>query len=88
MNEARDRLQQIFRKVFGDATIELRDEMTAADIDGWDSLAHINLIIAVEREFKIKFAMAEISKTKDPGQNIGTLLQTIQGKLGRGSNPR
>ena len=88
MNETRDRLQQIFRKVFGDSSIELRDDMTAPDIDGWDSLAHINLIIAVEREFKIKFATAEISKTKDPDQNIGTLLRTIEGKLLRGSNPR
>ena len=49
MAEVRPRLQEIFRQVFGDPTIELRDDMTAADVDGWDSLAHINLIIAVER---------------------------------------
>ena len=47
--------------------IVLQDEMTAADVDGWDSLAHINLIIAVERKLGIKFATAEISRMKEAG---------------------
>jgi acyl carrier protein len=83
MDDVQPRLQQVFRKVFADPALELRDEMTAADIDGWDSLAHINLIIAIEREFKIKFAMAQISKMKDPGQNVGSMKKLLEQKLGK-----
>ena len=68
MNDVRQRLQNIFREVFDDPGLELRDEMTAQDIDGWDSLAHINLIIAVESKLKVKFATAEISRLKEPGR--------------------
>ncbi|WP_261568649.1 acyl carrier protein [Frankia gtarii] len=51
-----DRLQQIFREIFGDDDLIVSDTMTAADVPGWDSLAHINLIYAVEREFSIQIA--------------------------------
>ena len=47
MDEIRTEAQQVFRDVFGDDDIELRDEMTAEDVDGWDSTAHINLIVAL-----------------------------------------
>jgi acyl carrier protein len=62
MSDSRDALQGIFREVFDDPTIELRDEMTAADIEGWDSVSHIDLLIAVERSLEIKFATAEMSR--------------------------
>ncbi len=81
MSDIRDRLQTIFRQVFGDPDIVLRDDMTGADVDGWDSLAHINLIIAVEKGMGIKFATAEISKMKEPGQNVGTFLKLIESKV-------
>lgn len=81
MSDLRADMQEVFCEVFDDDQIELRDEMTATDIYGWDSLNHINLIIAIERRFKIKFATAEISKLKEPGQNIGTMLQLISQKL-------
>jgi acyl carrier protein len=83
MNDTRDRMQIIFRQVFGDPDIVLRDEMTGADVDGWDSLAHINLIIAVEKGMGIKFATAEISRMKEPGQNVGTFLQLVESKIGK-----
>ncbi|WP_462187307.1 MULTISPECIES: acyl carrier protein [unclassified Frankia] len=51
-----ERLQQIFREIFGDDDLVITDATTAADIPGWDSLAHINLIYAVEREFSIQIA--------------------------------
>jgi acyl carrier protein len=82
MADARQRLQDIFRDVFDNPAIVLTDQMTAADIDDWDSLAHINLIIAVERALGIKFATAEISRMKEPGQNVGSFLRMIQAKLG------
>ncbi len=81
MDDVRSRLQEVFRDTFDDPALELRDELTAADVDGWDSLAHINLIIAVERKLKIKFATAEISRLKEPGQNVGTFIRLIESKV-------
>lgn len=83
MDDIRTAAQQVFRDVFGDDDIELRDDMTADDVDGWDSTAHINLIVALEKHFKVKFAMAEISKMKDEDQNVGGLLRLIAKKLGQ-----
>jgi len=74
-------VQDIFRDVFDDPAIVLRDDMTAGDVDGWDSLAHINLIIAVERKLGVKFATAEISRMKEPGQNAGSFLRLIEAKV-------
>ncbi len=81
MTDIRVSLQEIFRDVFDDPTIVLTDEMTAADVDGWDSVTHINLLIAVERAMGIRFATAEMSRLKEPDQNIGTFLQLIDRKL-------
>lgn len=50
---ARDRVQAIFADVFDDPGFALRDEMTAADVPGWDSLNHINLIVGIETEFGV-----------------------------------
>jgi acyl carrier protein len=62
------RLQRVFREVFDDESISITPETTAADIDAWDSLEHINLIIAVEREFKVKFRTGEITGLKNVGE--------------------
>lgn len=62
------RLERVFREVFDDETIVITEGTKAADIDGWDSLEHINLIIAVEREFKVKFVTREIAGLKDVGE--------------------
>jgi acyl carrier protein len=75
-----DQLQDIFRDVFDDDTILMKAEMAGEDIEGWDSLGHINLIIATEQYFGIKFATAEISMLKEKGQNIGSLLRLIDNK--------
>lgn len=83
MNDLRDRIQQIFRDLFEDDELVLRDSMTAHDVEGWDSLAHINLIIAIESELGIRFAAAEISGLKEPSQNVGTFLKLIEAKMGR-----
>lgn len=83
MDDVRSQMQEIFRDVFDDETIVLLDEMTASDVDGWDSLMHINLIIAVERHFRIKFATAEISGLKADGQNVGSFLRAVATKVGK-----
>ena len=61
----------------------LADGLSAADVDGWDSLAHINLIIAIEQKLGVKFATAEISGLKEPGQNVGSFLKLIESKMAR-----
>jgi acyl carrier protein len=82
MNDTRATVRKVFREVFDDPTIELRDDMTADHIDGWDSMMHINLIVALERALGIKFATAEISKTKEPGQTVGSFVAMIESKVG------
>lgn len=67
---------EIFRKVFNDATIEIHPEMTAKDVERWDSLNHLTLISNVEDVFKIKFKLKELISMK----NVGDLLTLIQNK--------
>jgi acyl carrier protein len=85
MSATRDQLQSVFQRVFGDDDIMLEDKMTAADVDGWDSMMTINLMIAIEKQFKIKFATAEIAGIKADGQNIGTMVALIDKKMSRAS---
>ena len=72
-----DRLNDVFRDVFDDDTIEVDDLTTADDIDDWDSLEHINLVAAVEEEFGIKFKMGEVSTMKDVGEMVDIILEKI-----------
>ena len=62
------RLNKVFRDVFDDDSINVTPKTTAKDIEDWDSLEHITLISAVEREFKMKFKMGEISSMKNVGE--------------------
>ena len=62
------RLNKVFRDVFDDDSINVTPKTTAKDIEAWDSLEHITLISAVEREFKMKFKMGEISSMKNVGE--------------------
>jgi acyl carrier protein len=84
LRDVRAELQEIFRQVFDDPTIVLKDDMTAADVEGWDSVTHIDLLIAVERAMGIKFATAEMSRLKEPDQNIGSFIRLIESKLQAG----
>ena len=72
-----ERLTEVFRYVFNDDSIELADTMTADDVDEWDSLSHINLIIAIELEFGIEFKQNEIQNF----ENVGELFQSIKAKI-------
>ena len=60
MNEIYNRLNEVFREVFDDDSITVNAETTAADIEDWDSLTHIQLIAAVEDEFGVKFSMKQV----------------------------
>ena len=81
MEAIREQFQDVFRDVFEDPTLVLNDVMTAEDVDGWDSLAHINLMIALEKRFGVKFATVEISRLKEDGANVGSLLELVARKL-------
>lgn len=72
-----DTLTEVFRMVFDDPEILLSPELTADDIDGWDSLSHVNLIRAVESRFNVRFKQKEVLSFKD----VGDLLQCIENKL-------
>jgi acyl carrier protein len=73
-----ERLYAIFREVFDDDTLLVGPETTANDVDGWDSLSHINLIVAIEAEFNIRFSQKELLTFK----NVGDLLKSIEAKIG------
>ncbi len=74
--EILEKLQPVFRDVFDDESITVTAETTAEDIDGWDSLEHINLINAVEQAFGIKFDMGQILTMK----NVGEMAEIIRNK--------
>jgi acyl carrier protein len=73
----RDELEKVFRKTFNDDSISINDNMTASDIEAWDSLNHIKLIIAVEEHFKTRFSNAEVARLT----NIGNLINLINKKI-------
>jgi acyl carrier protein len=72
-------LEGIFRDVFDDPKLSISPATTAQDIPMWDSLAHINLVMAIESEFRIKFALGEIQEL----QNVGEMAALIQKKTAK-----
>ena len=74
MEEIYQRLNEVFRDVFDDDSIEVNENTTAADIEDWDSLNHITLIDAVESEFGVRFTMGEVSGMK----NVGEMVRIIE----------
>ncbi|MGA2046568.1 MAG: acyl carrier protein [Terracidiphilus sp.] len=70
------RLAEILQDVFDDESIEVTPQLTAKDVDGWDSLTHIRLILTVEKAFKIKFTTSEIGKL----ENVGDLVALIKAR--------
>ena len=71
-----EEVKAIFREVFDDEEMEVTSEMTARDYDDWDSLAQIQLIVAAERRFHIKFTTEEMNNLK----NVGDFVQRIEEK--------
>ena len=72
-------LTEVFRQVFDDDSIVLTRTTTANDIEEWDSLTHINLVVAVVARFKVKFALGELQTLK----NVGEMIDLVNKKLGK-----
>jgi acyl carrier protein len=70
-------VQEVFRLVFDQPNLVLTRESSAANVDNWDSLAHITLVSAIESQFKIRFALGELEDLK----NVGDLLDLMEIKL-------
>lgn len=72
-----DLLTSIFREVFKAPALELRPELTADDVERWDSLNHLTLIATIEEKFGIKFKLKELVNM----QNVGDMMLLIESKL-------
>lgn len=75
--DVHERLQNVFRDVFDDDNIVINKDTVSTDIEGWDSLEHINLVCAIEDEFGIKFSMGETVSLK----NVGEMEDKIKEKM-------
>ena len=71
-----EKLTTVFREVFDDTDLVLKPETTADDVDGWDSLSHIRLVLAVSKTFGVKFSASEVGGLK----NVGEFAALIQAK--------
>ena len=69
------KLNAIFRDFFSDNSLTIREDMTANDVSGWDSISHINLILTVEKAFGIRFTTREVRSMKNVGDFIGIIHQ-------------
>jgi acyl carrier protein len=70
------KLTSIFNEIFDEESIVVRPDLTAHDVDEWDSLNHIRLILTAEKEFQVRFSASEIGKL----QNVGEFVELIRRK--------
>ena len=77
-NDVKTRAQVLFRDVLGVPDLELRDDMVAKDVENWDSLNHITLVMSIEETFDVKFSTREVMGWK----NVGEMLDTLVTRLG------
>ena len=77
MDNLLEEVQEIFRDVIGDDELVITRESNASTVEDWDSLTHTNLVTAIEKRYKIRFALGELQELK----NVGDMLDLIQKKL-------
>jgi len=75
--EILNRVQKILEEVLKHNRFEMRDDLTAADVEGWDSLSHVMIITEIEKDFNVRFKLKELNKLK----NMGNLIELIESKL-------
>jgi acyl carrier protein len=77
MDSILEEVQSIFRDILDQPDLILTRDSNANNVEDWDSLAHINLVSAIEKHYKIKFALGELQELK----NVGDMIDLIQSKL-------
>ena len=77
MERVLNEVENIFRDILDEESLNLTRDTSANDFDGWDSLTHIQLIVAIEKHFKVKFSSKEILSWR----NVGELLDSLQDKV-------
>jgi len=70
-------LNEIFCDVFDDNSIVITDDTSAEDVEGWDSLEHVNLIVAIEQFYKIKMTVEEITGIRNVGEMVNIILEKV-----------
>ena len=76
-SEIMEIVQRIFREVFDDDTLVIEDSTNSSDIEDWDSLEHITLVVTMEKEFGLKFDLKEVNELA----NVGEMVDLIASKL-------
>ena len=76
-NDIITKLTPIFQEVLDDEVLQINMQTTAQDVDGWDSLAHIRLVVSIEKLFSLRFSAQEVSGL----ENVGQMAQLILNKL-------
>jgi acyl carrier protein len=77
MSDLLPEIQEIFRDIFDDPSLVITRDSNASTVEDWDSLAHVNLVTAIEKRYKIRFALGELQELK----NVGDMIDLIQEKL-------
>ncbi|MCR4909225.1 MAG: acyl carrier protein [Lachnospiraceae bacterium] len=75
--EVMERINRIFRDNFDDESLVIVDETNAEDIEDWDSLEHINLVMAMEKDFGLKFNLKEVGELKNVGEMADLILRKL-----------
>ncbi|MBR1838428.1 MAG: acyl carrier protein [Bacteroidaceae bacterium] len=75
--EVFNQLQAVFQEIFDDETLTIEADTTASDIDEWDSLTHVQLIVEVEQHFGVRFTSREILKWQRVGEMVDALLEKL-----------
>jgi acyl carrier protein len=76
LTDTLERLQPIFRDVLDDPKLVIDRQSNARNVEGWDSLAHINLIASIEQDFHVRFALGELQDL----ENVGDMIDLIERK--------
>ncbi len=77
MHDLLPELQEIFRDVFDDPSLVITRDSNASTVEDWDSLAHVNLVTAIEKRYKLKFALSDLKSLK----NVGDMIDMMEVKL-------
>ena len=75
--EILNHVQNIFRDIFDDDFMIVEDKTNSEEVEDWDSLNHINLVSAIEKELKIKFSLGELTSLKDVGEMVDLILKKL-----------